>query len=553
MYRKRDIAICLLVFAVAVSSNAAAKPNYSSRFKNDPIARALKKNDVYVGGTQWHRVDIAKLVQLTENNPYGLRVKVAVVSNISADGGLFKSRNSYTRALHKWLKLGDGVLIVVTSHGVSLSTSDLSTSQINSILHHNATLLKTDPNQGVTQIIGSVAAQEQQDAAENVATQQQPYSNPPAQYSGQFGFGINPDRSTSWQDNSPYVKNPVHSNEFWFVILFLVLCPIGFAALLNVTIGSTNRERISGSSIPQLSETPLVTVQQVEQLHKFVIENLAFIDNYLDLLQPSEYAQSARQARDSAAVLDNQGTQLLSHHNDVDIDRAQCLLEQACDYVTACRTAINQATNGTGVAVGLDGTPTGLVPVESETFEAGTDNTMFADIPQNERGACFFCSKPARLAQLTPLNIVVNGQRRKVLACADDVRIVEGGSTPKIRMVEVQGKQVPWYRSPGYDPYRDYYSGAAYYSPITFSNAELHADIVAGTPVRTCNDPVSYPIFVNSSCSSQRVPSASQPVHMNTPPILETGGATASGAISGNAVDVGGASSSGGGTGGVNS
>ncbi len=552
MYCKRIVAIILFVFSVAASSNAAAKPNYSTAFKNDPIARALKKNDVFVGGNQWRRVNIANLVQLSESNPTGMPVKVAVVGNIPADGGMFKSRNSYTHALHKWLKLGDGVLLVLSSHGVSLATGKLNTSQINSILQNNAYLLKSDPTQGLTQTIASVAAKEQQDATENVATQQPPISIPQGQTMPN-GYTTEPDGTILINENSQQLANLDPFEVFGGALL--VLFSLGFlGALLKSPAGRYNRDLVSAATTPQSNETPYDTLRQVKRLHEFVIQNIAFIDNYLDLLPQSAHSQSARQARDSAAVLDNQATELVSHDTVTDVDRAQCLLEQACDYVTACRRAINLATNGTGVAVGLDGARTGAVAGESQLFAAGTDTTMVEDIPQNERGACFFCSKPTRLSQLTPLTIVVVGQRRKVLACADDVRIVEHGSTPKIRMVEVQGKQVPWYRSPGYDPYRDYFSGAAYYSPISSNDGEFHAYNLFGSAVSSCDEPISYPIFIVSSGASSCDPAAGQTLHniMSTPTIQDTGGATINYGTPVSSGDVGGTSVSGGDTGGVN-
>jgi hypothetical protein len=84
-------------------------------------------------------------------------------------------------------------------------------------------------------------------------------------------------------------------------------------------------------------------------------------------------------------------------------------------------------------------------------------------VPQDDRGACFFCSKPARLETLHPLQINVDGQVQRVLACDDCYEVARTGRKPQILAVpDEYGRREPWYQSRRYDPWRDYGRGGLF-------------------------------------------------------------------------------------------
>jgi tetratricopeptide (TPR) repeat protein len=83
-----------------------------------------------------------------------------------------------------------------------------------------------------------------------------------------------------------------------------------------------------------------------------------------------------------------------------------------------------------------------------------------SQVPEDDRGACFFCSKPARLEDLRPLQINIEGRPQRVLACEDCYAVAKTGRQPQLLTVpDDRGQRVPWYQSNRYDPWNDYGRG----------------------------------------------------------------------------------------------
>jgi hypothetical protein len=89
-------------------------------------------------------------------------------------------------------------------------------------------------------------------------------------------------------------------------------------------------------------------------------------------------------------------------------------------------------------------------------------NTAWKTVPRNERGACFFCSRPCLMRELTPVVVPLGGTDRRVLACPADFASVKSGTIPPIRAFSDNGRPVPWYGYNRYDPYDDYYGGGGF-------------------------------------------------------------------------------------------
>jgi hypothetical protein len=73
------------------------------------------------------------------------------------------------------------------------------------------------------------------------------------------------------------------------------------------------------------------------------------------------------------------------------------------------------------------------------------------------QGCCFFCSRPALMRELTPVNVTLGGVSRRVLACPDDLMDIRGGIIPPVRAFVVEQRYVPWFAYSDYDPYVHYY------------------------------------------------------------------------------------------------
>jgi hypothetical protein len=467
----------MLLLAPAMAQRESGSPFATS----DPLAKALGQQDVYVGKSLRDRVDAEALRDIAARAPADRPLKIVVLTQLPESGRAYGTRERYTKALHDYLGLGRGTLLVVNSRGVSIATDALSREQSAQIARQYVGQIQRDPVNGirsaVTALDAAVAksgAQTGQEAAPN-ANLREPQREPE-------GGGL---------------------ADYWWVL------PVGAGVGGVIWLG--NKAAKKNRAMQQVREP-------VRRLHAQVVEGISYGDNYLDLLPESQDATAARQARQEAAALLDQGTELTRHAREPEgYGRAQAVLEQAHEAVEKMRHHIDVATGGTGFAVGIEGTEYKATPVT----EDGTVGAQAApvvpglraeDIPEKERGACFFCSRPSRISDLTPLTIVLKGQRRKVLACADDVEIVKHGATPELRTVEEEGQRVPWYRSNRYDPYRDYDRVPPAYAPGYggYNGGGFFDGLLLGTLLSTPT-PMPYPVLVTPSGVATNNPEAADP------------------------------------------
>src|SRR5690242_20141892 len=108
-------------FALSIAVIAQAQRGNGSDTQ-DPLARALQQSSVFVGRTLSGTVDADALKALTTREPADRPLKIAVVSQLPSAGRQFGTRDRYTKALHDYLGLGRGTLIIVTQRGVSAAT-----------------------------------------------------------------------------------------------------------------------------------------------------------------------------------------------------------------------------------------------------------------------------------------------------------------------------------------------------------------------------------------------------------------------------------------------
>ncbi len=248
---------------------------------------------------------------------------------------------------------------------------------------------------------------------------------------------------------------------FAFLIFFVMfLAAVSFVGMASRSAVKSVRQVMAHPSGGQRQAIG-AAMAPVKALREQVVNGITYADTYLDLLPASEHKTAALLARQEAArQLEMAGKLAPAARTPQDFARMEAVLQQASDEAEKSRREIDLATGGTGVAVGISGTDYHATPATANgvAFQSAPVQTdMDASlIPENERGVCFFCSRPSRVSELTAVNFVVNGQRRKVLACADDARTIQQGAAPQIQSVDENGQRVPWFRAANYNPYRDY-------------------------------------------------------------------------------------------------
>ncbi len=448
--------------ALLIAASVPAFAQDASPFATqDPLAKELQRGSVFVGKTLRSQVDSGALDRIAQREPPDRPMKIAVVSQLPESGKAYGTNARYTKALHDYLGLGRGTLLIVTRHGPVMATDALPVQQIDEILKRNVRAIQNDPVQGIESTVADLDA-------------------------SVSGTGQNPG---AVQGSSPAPQSD-QGVPGWLIAVPLVAA--GGVALWASGRASKKRKAMQEARVP------------VERLRGQVLESLTYTDTYLDLLPASQDADSARAERQSAAALLEQAAGFArAARTPEDYGRAEALLEQAKLAADRAKASVDRATGGTGMAVALDGTEYKATPVNPN----GTPNMQAApiltdlnaeDIPPSERAACFFCSRPARLQDLTPVTVAISGQRRKVLACSDDVRAIQQGAAPAVRTVQAGGQSVPWYRAPSYDPYRDYRYTAGYdpYYGYGYGGGVidgLFLGAMLSNPV-----PFAYPVFLNN-------------------------------------------------------
>ena len=191
--------------------------------------------------------------------------------------------------------------------------------------------------------------------------------------------------------------------------------------------------------------------EPLERLRSEVISQMNYLDDSLTMA--SAAAQPGiRAARVAAGSKLDEASRIMAHaKSDQELMRAQNLLDQAQADVARGRAVLEApagAVAGAGAAVSTSSPP-------AVQTSAQTD---WSSVPQDDKGVCFFCSRPSLLSELTPVTVNLDGQQQKVLACPTDLATVRSGQTPQIRAFQEGSRYVPWYAYQNYDPYRDYYS-----------------------------------------------------------------------------------------------
>ena len=243
------------------------------------------------------------------------------------------------------------------------------------------------------------------------------------------------------------------------------------------------------------AKAPLLPLKQQ------ALDSLVYVDGYLDILPQSAEADRAKSLRASAYEAYSTANGIFQTAKTPEqIAQAGPLLQQAVAQLGECRSAIDKATSGTGVVLNLPSDMPSLQtdaqkaqaylkandlrPVEAVQTEQERDRMQdeINQIPQNERGVSFFSGRPLPASDLVPVTVVVQGQKRTVMASREEADTIMRGQTPQVRAFPAQnGQYVPWYEHRNYDPYRDYYGGWGYNSGVgTLVDLYLLSSLMGG-------------------------------------------------------------------------
>ena len=428
----------------------------------DPLAQALSKSDVYVGKTLRAQVSRDALLKLTSSAKPERPLKLAVLNTLPGSGKVYGTRGAYAKALHDYLGMKPGTLILVTKNGASVATDSLPVQKSDEILKNHIGEIQRDPVAGIRQTVEDLeqtAQNDNRDSSPNGAPNAFP-------------------NQVSKQDDAGIVA-------LGFAVMAVPVLAIGGGLIWLFKSLGAKRKRMQ------------VAVERVKARRSEVLEGVIYSDAYLDLLPDSQSAFDAKRARKEAVeLLDQAAAMAKTARQPEELERVEAILDLSKTQTDRCRRQIDIATGGTGLAMALENGDYRATPLTSggaTSFQPAPQRVeRMEDIPINERGACFFCSRPSRIDELTPITITENGKRRKVLACVDDVRSIQGGAAPAVRSVSYEGRSIPWYQAPGYDPYRDYSRNASYCS--SYDSGFWDALFISNM----LSQPVYYPIFVGS-------------------------------------------------------
>jgi tetratricopeptide (TPR) repeat protein len=385
---------------------AATRPTTSGSGRGS-IAQQLINGDVYVQSGM--NVDVGKLQQVAQELKPTV-VKFAVFNNNASSSQLTREADRIRNYLKSYINQGQGYVIAASRRGVAVSTNSLNKNEVRDLTSQVAPTLETgDYTRGLELL------------ARGLVAERAP-------------------RATSATGTSNSIPR-VHRGPNWGLIFLGVVAAI--IVIWLIVRASANAKAMAARRQP------------LERLKSDVITQMNFLDDNLTLLDPA-VASRVREARVSAGTKLDEATRIMrTAKSDRDLGRAQSLLDQALAELARGRGIVDRALSGdpnpaatpVGAAAGAAGA--------AAAAAAGT--TDWSTVPDTEKGVCFFCSRPMKMGELTPVTVNLDGKQQKVLACPDDLRTIKSGQMPNIRAFNDNGRYVPWYAYDRYDPYRDYY------------------------------------------------------------------------------------------------
>ena len=376
------------------------------------IIRALTSGNVFVVPGLRNEVN-ADALESAVASVRPVTVKVVVVAKL----GGYPSREALAEDLRKRLTLNDdAVVVVATPKGVSASSGRLSNEQIAESIRQakiDQVLAASGPTEMIATAIRAVAGESGQDKKTDTGG------------------------------------------------------AVGLVAVAGLGLGGFwlyRRNRYKARM--DAARRPVDTVRDR------VIADLSYVDGYLDVLPPGPDTDRAKELRASAFGKYDTATGFVkSAKTPKEVEDALPLLNQAAEELVECRKAIDRATGGTGVAMGLLEIPSLATDLEkarqyreAEELKTASERAemrqAIENLPPDQRGVSFFSGRPMPSDTLIPVTLVITGQKRTVMATPDEAAMIQRGILPPVRAFRdpMTSRYIPWYEYRTYDPYRDYYA-----------------------------------------------------------------------------------------------
>jgi cbb3-type cytochrome oxidase subunit 3 len=392
------------------------------RAEQQQMLGALERQGVYVSPGMASQADARAIEAETRSHPHG--AKVLVLDSLPGNAG---NIGRFAAQVHKWLKMDDGLLVVATGspRNVAAYGGFLVNDQpeLQKIVQANAAKFTT---QGYTQgIIGILNEHEAQEASAN--------------------------RSANTG------------------LLFLIGVPTAGGVWFYRRSKKAKAER-EAKAREEASQIANELAPQYEKLDS---------DFEYAIIAQSDPAKQRelREARAQAGEAFSRSMKQLNAAQDFhSVFSARTSLLQARDQFAHSRAVLEgkpiPAPAMAGVGGGGDfgggafsgfgndgGTgsmlPPGMGRQQANDYEIAP---IGADYPGARPGYAldFFTSEPVPIDQMVPVDIDVNGQRKRVWASRDSAQRALSGQ-PQVATVDYNGQRVPWYGAPErYNPWSDF-------------------------------------------------------------------------------------------------
>jgi len=190
------------------------------------------------------------------------------------------------------------------------------------------------------------------------------------------------------------------------------------------------------------------------------LDEISYLDSYSDLIHGKD-GEAIRTYRERAFETYEEGRKILESKGSVEnFQRAERLFQSAYQDASLGRQHVDAATGGSKVAFTV---PPKLDPGSPPVVRA-TDAPLY----EPYENVCYFCSRPGN-GDLVQVQINLDGQRRSVMVCPDDLAEMNQGHTPMMRGRNVGGRFVPWYMVNGYNPYSMYGTSGWIWDMLAFN------------------------------------------------------------------------------------
>ena len=394
--------------------------SFAQQISPDAVYEALRNDSVWVHPSAAQKVDVAAIrdvAKQTANQP----LKVLVVPQL---GAKYQRNGKELRGVYaEWLfrqplKMKNGTVIVLTKRGIAAFNPDVPRAELGQLGVDAAKLVTSD---SFTPAIVNLA-QTTARAAEG-----QPAAASP---------------TTTSNGNSEVPGKDQKGGSKVFLIL-------GLLGLGGGAIWLGKRAQAQ-----QRLRTPLLAANEE------IINGISYLDSYDDLLPELTANRALRGHREAANdAWSSLSSRIGQVKNATDAEPIRRQFEVALREINEGKNVIEASTGGTQTAFQL---PESLQAVDQARAP------LFDPRP----GICYFTGVPS---ELQPVEIAINGQRRTVMASPEAVHSLQSGQPPQIAGDQVQGRFMPWYRVPGYNPgysqqtYGGFGSGSFFGDMLMFS------------------------------------------------------------------------------------